>query len=200
MGLKLPVYCHAVLYSFTAPICRLQYQGCLELTIQGNGQELGSTEEDEMRNSVREEEWSLKGSAVLVSRWQNEIKDIRAVHRHIWKQGKWKHTGDFPRCLVYIKLHSRIPETIQKSGWMLLLSPRSLLHVQATWSFSFSWLPVSSGPENSDLLVPNCHSCQQGVMCVSSGMSQMDHSTGSSNDNCVMKHMCLSVLNIPINP
>lgn len=103
-------------------------------------------------------------SAVLMSRRQNEIKEIGEGRRNIWMANeKFIH---FPRCLVYTKPHSPISESIHKSGWCLRLSPRFLLWVKTQ-------ILDSQSIQSSDFLALNNHSCQKGrILCGLYGISR----------------------------
>lgn len=131
-------------------------------------------------------------SAVLMSKRQNEIKEIGEGRRNIWMANeKFVH---FPRCLVYTKPHSPISESIHKSGWCLRLSPRFLLWVKTQ-------ILDSQSIQSSDFLAPNNHSCQKGrILCGLYGISRpMDHSKRSKSKRCGMRHTYLSVCYLHLN-
>lgn len=116
MGLKLAILCHSIPYSFYSYVWITVLWLFKELTIQWNQLELGVTEHDQMKNLVRGVEgWLLNGSAVLTSRRENEIKGIgQYMETSGWQM---KNFVNFPRGLFYIKLHSPISESIQKSAF-----------------------------------------------------------------------------------
>lgn len=123
-----------------------------------------------MKNSVREEEWLLNGSAVLMSRRHNEIKEIGVIHRTIWMANEL--FGQFSQMFG---LHNTSLSSIWKHSeeWLnapsffwvsLVCSGRVKLLILLTPGKFIAW-------KNNNLPVPNYHSSQQGQMvCVSNGI------------------------------
>lgn len=89
------------------------------------------------------EEWSLNGSAVLVSRRQKRrLKKLEALHRNIWTANEkfspfsQMFGPHIPRCL----------KTFRRAT-LCSLAFLAFSYVFRQSSFSYSWLPVCSAPK-----------------------------------------------------